>query len=109
MLSYSVTFPCVFADVSGPTVHLLLEELKEVDDWYSLGFELTVPVSKLKEIEASCSGVYTRRRKIEVLQYWIDSTPTASWEDVISALEKLDHHTLAGQLRSKYVTGLCAN
>ena len=36
------------------------------------------------------------------MQCWIDMNPTASWDDVIAALRKLDHYKLAGELESEY-------
>ena len=90
---------------SGLTVQQLLVELKEVDDWYSLGAYLRVRVSKLREIKTSNSQGGVQLCKIEMFQYWLDSTPTASWEDVISALKQVDNLVLADRLTSKYTSG----
>ena len=75
-----------------------------MNDWYSLGnLALLVPVSKLQEIMAlSPEGGIARWRR-DLLQYWLDSTPTASWSDIITALEKIGHHTLSAGLRTKYL------
>ena len=74
-----------------------------MNDWYSLGVALLVPVSKLKEIITSSPKEGTARWRIDLLQHWLDSTPTASWSDIITALEKIGHHTLSARLRSKYL------
>ena len=74
-----------------------------MNDWYSLGVALLVPVSKLKEIMTLSPQAGTAQWRIDLLQYWIDSTPTASWSDIITALEKIGHHTLSTRLRSKYI------
>ena len=74
-----------------------------MNDWYSLGVALLVPVSKLQEIMASSPQGGIARWRIDLLQYWLDSTPTASWSDIITALEKIGHHTLSARLKSKYL------
>ena len=87
--------------ITTPTIHQLTEELAGMNDWYSLGVALLVPVSKLNEIESSCPLGGIARWRIDLLQHWLDSTPTASWSDIITALEKIGHHTLSARLRTK--------
>ena len=89
--------------ITTPAIHQLTEELGGMNDWYSLGVALLVPVSKLKEIMTSCPQEGTARWRIDLLQHWLDSTPTASWSDIITALEKIGHHTLSARLRTKYL------
>ena len=88
------------ADIPPPTVQQLLAELNEVD-WYVFGVALGVPVPTLREIQASNSQSGVQRCKIDMFQTWHDSTPTASWEDIIRALEQLNNRTLAARLRSR--------
>ena len=73
-----------------------------MSDWYSLGVVLKVPPSKLKEIRQSAPQEGIQYWRIELLQYWLDSTPDASWSMIITALEKIGHHTLSARLREKY-------
>ena len=89
--------------ITKPTIHQLTEELLDMNDWYSLGVFLLVPVSKLQEIMTMSSQGGTARWRIDLLQYWLDSTPTASWSDIITALEKIGHRTLSSNLRLKYL------
>ena len=84
------------------TVQLLLEELEQVGDWYSFGVALGVPVNKLRELQASDHQGGVSRWKIDTLQYWLDTTPTASWADITRALEQRGHLKLAARLKSKY-------
>ena len=103
------TYP--YADIPPPTVQLLLAELSEVD-WYVIGAALGVPVPTLREIQASNSQGGVQRWKIDMFQTWLDSTPNASWENVIRALEQCGRVTLAVRLKSKYIrqqlsTGVC--
>ena len=92
-----------YTDTPPPTVQQLLSELNEVDDWYTFGVVLGITVRKLREIQASNSQGRVQRWKIDMFQFWLDSTPTASWEGIIRALEQADHVTLAVKLRSKYL------
>ena len=92
-----------YTGITTPTIHQLTEELAGMNDWYSLGVTLLVPVSKLKEIKTSSPQGGTVQWRIDLLQHWLDSTPTASWSDIITALEKIGHHTLSTRLRMKYL------
>ena len=92
-----------YTDTPPPTVQQLFTELSEVDDWFTFGVALGVPVRKLREIETSKPQGGVQRWKVDMFQSWLDSTPTASWEDVIKTLEHVDHVALATRLRSKYI------
>ena len=74
-----------------------------MSDWYALGVALRVPPSKLKEIRQSAPQEGIQYWRIELLQYWLDSTPDASWSMIIAALEKIGHHTLSARLRDNYI------
>ena len=86
------------------TVQTLLEELKEVDDWYLFGAYLGVPVYKLNEIQSEHRGI-VERCKLNMLQYWLNTTMTASWRDIARAVEQMDRLTLAAKLKRKYLWG----
>ena len=94
----------LYTDITTPTIHQLTEELEGMNGWYSLGVALLVPVSKLQEIMALSPQGGTAQWRIDLLQHWLDSTPTASWSDIITALEKIGHHTLSTRLRVKYLS-----
>ena len=91
------------ADTQLLTVQSLLEELKEVDDWYLFGAYLGVPVYKLKKIQSTSEHRGVERCKLDMLQYWLNTTMTASWKDIARALEQLDKLTLAAKLKRKYL------
>ena len=80
----------------------MLAELNEVDDWFTFGVALGVTVRKLREIKTSNPQGGVRHWTIDMFQSWLDLTSTASWEDIIRALEQADHVVLATRLRSKY-------
>ena len=80
----------------------MLHHLNEVrNKWFMFGIALGVPLIKLREIEAS----YTRegRCMLEMIQYWLDTTPAACWEQVARALEQVNQLTLAATIRQKYL------
>ena len=89
----------ICTDIPPLTVQQLLKQLHEVNDWYSLGVVLGVPVERLQEIQASNSQGGVWHWKINMFQFWLNSTLNASWEDVISALEEIDHVALAARLK----------
>ena len=82
----------------------LLEELKEVDDWYLFGAYLGDPVCKLNEIQSEHRGV-VEICKLNMLQYWLNTTMTASWRDIARAVEQMNRLTLAAKLKRKYLWG----
>ena len=84
------------------TVAVLLEELKKVTDWRMLGAYLNVPVHVLDKINIEHDGV-VEHCKMYMLQYWLDTTMTASWKDVARALEHLSMLKLAARLKLKYL------
>ena len=86
------------------TVAVLLEELQEVHDWYMLGAYLNVPVYQLNKIQTTHTQDGVERCKLEMLQYWLDTTTTTrSWKEIARALEQLNMLTLAARLKSKYL------
>ena len=95
-------FRCNSADI-GPTVQQLVKQLQEVDDWYTLGVALGVPVPRLREIQRSNQAEGVGRWKVDMFEYWLNLNPTASWKDVTRALEQLGHISLAARLKSEYV------
>ena len=73
-----------------------------MSSWYPLGVELRVPVAVLQQIESRSPQGGIVRWRIDLLQHWLDSTPTASWCDIITALENTGHNALSTRLRSRY-------
>ena len=90
------------AGISFPTLPQLLEELKDVD-WFLLGIFLGVPLKQLHRIESSYRQGVVERCKIDMLQYWLDNNVSASWKDVVRALEQTDQIVLAVTVKQKYL------
>ena len=103
MKHVNAVFFILYVDTPLLTVAVLLKELQEVDDWYMLGAYLNVPVRELKKIKATHTQDGVDRCKLEMLQYWLDTTMTASWKDIARALEQLNMLTLAARLKLKYL------
>ena len=91
-----LSFFCV--DVPVPTIQELTRELAEVDNWFMLGICLFIPVHKLRETAGT-----VQQRKVDMLDHWLITTRSASWKNVISALEQLDYIALASRLKAKYI------
>ena len=83
-------------------LQLMLQHLNEVrNEWFMIGIAIGVPLTKLREIEAS----YTKEGRclLEMVQYWLDTTPAACWEQVARALEQVNQLTLAATIKQKYL------
>lgn len=74
-----------------------------MDKWYLFGVKLNVPVYELNKIKFSEPQGEIELCKTHTLQYWLNSNPTASWKDVVRALEQIDHLRLASQVKEKYL------
>ena len=85
-------------------LQLMLQHLNEVrNEWFMIGIALGVPITKLREIEASFTKEGTMRCLLEMVQYWLDTTPAACWEQVARALEQVNQLTLAATIKQKYL------
>ena len=106
----TLSIPLTNVDIPSLTIFQLTEELQGMNDWYSLGVALRVHPNKLKEIQKSSPHEGIQRWRIDLLHYWLNSTPDASWNDIIVALEKIGHKALSANLREKYqvskITGM---
>ena len=82
----------------------MLQHLNEVrNEWFMIGIALGVRLIKLREIEASYTKEGMMRCMLEMVQYWLDTTPAACWEQVARALEQVNQLTLAATIKQKYL------
>ena len=98
-----VMISILYTDIPAPTIFQLTTELIEMMDWYSLGVALRIHPNKLQEIQKLSPLEGIQRWRIDLLQHWLNSTPDASWNDIIVALKTIGHHTLSAKLREKYI------
>ena len=82
----------------------LSSELKLVADWHQLGIKLGLPPAQLRQIEKEHPGDI-ERRKVEVFDLWLQSTPGAPWRHIVTALREMGDLTTAERIELKYVKG----
>lgn len=104
MPHYHLSLGCRELDVQSA-----FDLLSEVTDTFTLGLQLGIKPAKLKEIERNhCHDV--QRQKQETIAAWLACDPSASWEDLVEALVKMDEHTTAKKiseyLQSRAETGV---
>ena len=82
----------------------MLKHLKTVDaDWEIIGLVLGVPTNEIQGIKASNPNGGVSQWMIRMIQYWLDTTPDACWEQVVTALEQADKLTLASTIKQQYL------
>ena len=82
----------------------LSSELTLVADWHQLGIKLGLPPAQLRKIEREHPSDI-ERRKVEVFDLWLQSTPGASWRHIVTALREMGDVTIAERIELKYVKG----
>lgn len=75
-----------------------------VTRWYALGINLGIPLYELRKIERNYPNDVDRRMT-ETLSLWLRYTPSASWKDVVIALQRMGENTLAERIRDKHTEG----
>ena len=73
-----------------------------VRDWYQLGIELSLPTSKLEEIEVNNPGNVLRCKRL-MLQEW-ERRPTLkpSWSSLVDALRDMNEKTIADRISQQF-------
>ena len=91
-------------DMTFSTMSVLraVEEVEDIDD---LGFSLNVPLLKRQEIDSQFSS--GSQRKKQLIKYWIERDPMASWRGLIVALDYMGQKKAADAIRhlAEPVTG----
>ena len=80
----------------------LVRELGQVPQWDILGIYLGLSESEIQVIERDHHD--TARRRLVMLNKWMEKDVNASWEKVIDALKSMSQIRLANQLKEKYCT-----
>ena len=73
------------------------------DDWYMIGIALGILLGKLQHIEVSHQDSEPKHLMAKMIQYWLDNTPSACWEQVAKALEQVGHSWLALNIKRHYL------
>jgi len=77
--------------------------LTGVLEWHTLGIKLDLPVDTLGKIQIDFSVYGTDRLTQEMVKKWLAYDPLASWSKLASALDEMGNHTLAKEIRDKYI------
>ena len=84
-----------------PTLKQLKKALKSVSDWHSLGIYLDLKTHQLNTIEKNHHGDDERCRT-EMLNAWLNSTATPTWEAIVEALGEIEQGRVADDIQRKY-------
>ena len=76
----------------------LIDELKDVTDWHTLGLRLKIKPSVLEEVEMNNRDATGMKRAM--LKQWLRSTE-ATWKGLVSALRNMDENCTARNIEEK--------
>ena len=108
-MCFSGVLVCVVAGVPL-TPSNVMREVREVEDWWGkwgLGRCLFVPQSKREEIRQKFPDEMEQKKQL--ITYWINTDPLASWRRLILALDAIKETKTADSIRSyaEPLTGMC--
>ena len=78
------------------------QKATKIADWFMLGVHLGVPKEELNKIDQQFLSHGVERCKAELFDLWLRRNPSARWDDVASALERLNEVALASEIREFY-------
>ena len=76
-----------------PDVKILCNELVSVSDWRTLGLNLGVQDYELDQIERNHPTEGSGRWRQETFSVWLRRKSSASWQDVVGALQQMGEST----------------
>ena len=83
-------------------VRNLSSELTTITNWYQLGLNLNLQMHELDKIQQDHAHQGNDRQMLVMLGLWLRRTPNATWEDVVSALQKMGENRVAENVRQKH-------
>ena len=94
---------CLLYPSADPTFTFknIITELKAVVEWKTLGVQLDIRATKIKEIEVN-NRYQVAECKHDMVQFWLESDTSCSWKRLIDALITCDHLVLAEEIRCTY-------
>ena len=81
----------------------LCGELQTVTDWHQLGINLGLKKHDLSKIQQDCAHQGNDQQRLEMLNKWLQRTPHATWEDVVSALAQIGEDRVAENIQQKFI------
>ena len=97
---YITTVMSLYADPTF-TLKNVLNALKDVVEWKSLGVQLNVSGPKIDEIDINNRGQVAHCRRA-LVQYWLDSDVSRSWKKLIDALKSIHKSVSAEEIIRTY-------
>ena len=91
------------------SVKLLVDAVRNVSDWHSLGLHLDLTMSKLMQIQRIHHAHGEERIKAEMFDVWLNSCPDASWHQLVTALKAIGERRVAKEIESRYSLHLPGN
>ena len=88
---------------------LLVDAVRNVSDWHSLGSHLDLTMSKLKQLQSIHHAHGEERIKAEMFDVWLKSCPDASWDKLVTALNEIGEKRVANKVESRYCKQLPGN
>ena len=88
---------------------LLVDAVRNVSDWHSLGSHLDLAMSKLKQLQSIHHVDGEERIKAEMFDVWLKSCPDASWHKLVTALNEIGEKRVAIEVESRYCKQLPGN
>ena len=82
----------------------LSNELATITDWYYLGIKFNLQPDQLHSIRASNPTAGVQGWKCNMLDLWLRSNPSATWGDVVKALQQMGEHRVAERIQRNYLT-----
>ena len=100
-----VTVTCAALHIGTPTIRDLLDAVRDVVDWHSLGLELKLSAADLRTIELQYSVHGVPRQKSAMFDRWLAQDVDASWSTLAAALDRMGENKAARAVREKYCGG----
>ena len=78
-------------------------ELTTITDWYQLGLYLNLQTHELDKIQQDHAHQGNDRQMVGMLALWLQRTPNATWEDMVSALQQMRENRVAKNIHQKHL------
>ena len=95
-------FPLQMAtSLSTQDVSMVLRHHLSMEETRDLVFQMGVPLNILDDVATTYTG--ENRKQHFFMKAWLDITPNASWDQLVSGLRIINKIVLAAEIESKYV------
>ena len=84
------------------SVKELVDATINVGDWHSLGLQLNLTMSQLRDIDFIYRKDGLTRIKAEMFDVWLNSSCSASWADLKKALKMIGENNVASKIEASW-------